>query len=121
MFATAGKTMVGQQIMKLSYILGAIIAVSFLTGCAVTTKPGDYYVYDNPEAWLIADNGCKVNRYYIYEAQSVNWSGDCVDGFAIGKGQLTWVEPDGTEAFWQTCLQPEHPFAYCYMGRGKLF
>ncbi|MFD2096400.1 hypothetical protein ACFSJ3_10430 [Corallincola platygyrae] len=83
------------------------------------TQPGDYYVYHNPDAWLMADSGCKVNKHYIPDAVSVEWKGQCIDGFAIGYGQAWWVESDGTTGYFQTCLQPEHPFSKCSMGGGR--
>jgi hypothetical protein len=100
-------------------LLLIVLPVVLLQACATTEQPGDYYVYDNPDAWWLATNGCKVNKYYLPDAVSVQWSGPCINGFAIGQGELRWVESDGTEGYMNQCLQPDHPDSNCLMGGGQ--
>lgn len=98
----------------------AAVAVLALSACAGNQDFGPGLIaYHDDSAWLEdAESGCKVNRYYIPDAVSVGWTGKCIDGFAIGEGQLTWVEDSGIEGFHQTCLQPDHPYSACKMGGG---
>ncbi|RCU51598.1 hypothetical protein DU002_03760 [Corallincola holothuriorum] len=85
-------------------------------GCSYQPQSGDWASYDDPSGWLPSDNGCKVNRYYVPDAVSVEWKGPCIDGFAIGKGALYWVEEDGVTGYKTQCLQPDHPRSDCFMG-----
>ncbi len=38
------------------------------------------------------NNNCKVFNPYPQENESITWSGDCVNGYANGKGTLQWYE-----------------------------
>ncbi|TCI04751.1 hypothetical protein EZV61_01910 [Corallincola luteus] len=99
-------------------IIAIGLSILFLQACESTTQVGDYYAYDNPDAWITDSKGCKINRFYVMKAVDAEWSGECVDGYAIGLGAITWVEHDGVTGFYQSCLQPDHPEAYCSMGGG---
>lgn len=40
--------------------------------------------------WITDSHGCKVWDSLPSPNESVTWSGPCVDGFASGKGKLSW-------------------------------
>jgi len=68
------------------------------------------------DTYLIDKNGCKIHNPFPRKGESVIWEGICEDGFAEGKGKLTWClygfktkntykgfmikgKPDGTGVF----------------------
>lgn len=69
------------------------------------------------EQWIIdTRQGCKIPRTYATYAEQLSWDGPCFDGEAIGHGTLRWVDPDGSEGFFRTCLRPENPQSQCSLG-----
>ena len=49
--------------------------------------------------WITDSHGCKVWDSLPSANESVSWSGPCVDGYAEGKGTLSWFisgQPYGT-------------------------
>lgn len=43
--------------------------------------------------WMIATNNqCKIDNPYPQPNETATWSGDCVDGYAHGKGKIIWYE-----------------------------
>ncbi len=95
----------------------------------LTDNPYGLANYQDPNNWLVAyhqtqtsvDDGsstCKVNRFYIPDAVSATWRGPCVDGFAIGKGELSWIDAAGQQGYLSSCLQPDHYRSECLKGGG---
>lgn len=52
-----------------------------------------------PVLYAATSKGCKV-AYDTSTFTKMEWSGDCVDGFAEGFGTQTTIESDGTEFTW---------------------
>ncbi|GGA76338.1 hypothetical protein GCM10011369_17770 [Neiella marina] len=94
--------------------IGLALAIS---GCANVSSGPSLVAYHDDSAWVVDEaTQCKVNRYYVGNAQMVSWSGRCIDGFAIGEGILVWVDESGSKGVHSTCLQPDHFMSACKMG-----
>jgi len=56
-----------------------------------------YLTTAGAQEWIEDKKGCKVWSQNPQPNESVKWSGKCVDGYASGKGKLTWIN-DGKPA-----------------------
>ncbi len=54
--------------------------------------------------WALTPDGCKVWNKLPTPDETVIWEGKCVNGFAEGKGKLTWIDkvnpPEVHEGVW---------------------
>ncbi|WP_026958568.1 hypothetical protein [Aliagarivorans taiwanensis] len=103
----------------MKYLL-SLALVGLVSACSTVSEPRYSLVgYDNSSQWMVTeDRSCKVNRFYVGQAQSVNWTGPCFDGFAIGKGRLDVINQQGDGYYAYACLQPDHWRSECLMGGG---
>jgi len=78
------------------------------------------FALTSPRAWaedgFIADQkGCKVSNPSPKASESVAWSGECVNGYADGKGSLQWYVDGAKSTRYEGTLK-----AGLLSGRGKL-
>ena len=63
--------------------------------------------------WITDTQGCKVWDSLPTGGEAVNWSGPCVDGYADGKGKLTWYFGGSVHSTYEGEMQGGH-----YAGHG---
>ena len=105
--------------MKLFRLLNTALITLSLIACSDSTNKHHYGVFSDPDDF-VADpvTGCLVAKYYLKNngENLVRWYGECIDGFAIGKGRLVWRNEDTSLSYHYTCLRPEHRQAQCNTG-----
>lgn len=107
--------------MKMQKLHRSLFVTLFLVGCSVSSDRTKYGNFSQKDDFL-ADpvTGCLVDKYYLKsdDPNLFRWKGQCVNGFAIGLGRLSWYTEAGVESFHDTCLHPENSAANCYTGGG---
>ncbi|MGF1761291.1 hypothetical protein L4D76_25900 [Photobacterium sagamiensis] len=74
--------------------------------------------YESGE-WLLTSEGCKVASSMAPNAASINWTGECRDGLAHGRGELSWVNADGSKGRTHTCLNNTYGGPSCVFGSSQ--
>lgn len=85
-----------------------LLIATAAVGCAVQEP---VYVSD-------VTGECRVSaRYFPADVETVEWTGECRNGFAYGNGKLYWTR-DGRTGWRNICLRPEWPESGCLTGGG---
>ncbi len=87
--------------------LGVVLLVVSLSGASAQTR------IEVNLHWITDSNGCKIWDTLPSGNERVTWSGGCKDGYAEGKGTLTWYVNGRRHGLYEGELQGGH-----YAGRG---
>ncbi len=68
--------------------------------CLSINVTNGFHTALSDSSWIQTNTGCKIYNPNPIRKETITWTGDCVDGYASGKGTLTWyIKGVKTEQF----------------------